>query len=744
MGWEHGAVAKRRLSALAVSGVALATVAISLLESNATAWLLVRAIISFVAITFLPGYAVLSLLGVERSSGVRVVLYSVGISLPYVVSLVIVADLVLSSVGLDRRLVASGLVALLAVGTLVPALVAWMRGTSVGAPPSARTLFEIRDWPGFSLLALLPFLGVLGAHLVDAYDATFVVLALLFLVACVPSLIAFGSIPRHLYPFAVVSASLAVLFHTTLVTEHIWGWDIHYEYYTARIIRDVGWNVELRTIYNSLPTATLLAAIYSSVSGVPLVWVYKVFYPILITALPLGMFALIRRVDIGSTDARLAALAPFVFVFYYGFFKDMPDKQMLAELYVVLLLLVLFDADVDDRRERLLLLIFSVGLVFSHYAISLFFLLFVTFAYTATRVFERTGRIDSLMDRVFRPSLVVALAALWVGWYGFVADGIIIDRAVDQFVRTVLQLSDLFASRSGADYAISPFSSPLWLVYMLAHVALLGLVSTGILRATYAAWTGRSNGRTVEFTALSVGVFGFLLSSVGFTFGMGFDRTLQLSLAVLAPFALLGWRTCFSLLSRVADAPADWITSLHVVGAFAVFLGIFFLLSSGAAFAVADQEVPPYSIGLDEDAGWPVYHESEVRASRWLESATPADEEGVAVYNRWETIKSRDGLLVSEVVDRDRIVPVWSARTSLSDVRYVYVSHKPMTELGSQTEYVDPERTPFYDAVLRPADRIYANGRASIYVVNPREKPTARTPTGTVGRFDRHQQVHRR
>jgi hypothetical protein len=205
-----------------------------------------------------------------------------------------------------------------------------------------------------------------------------------------------------------------------------------------------------------------------------------------------------------------------------------------------------------------------------------------------------------------------------------------------------------------------------------------------------------------------------------FTFGMGFDRTLQIALFILSPFAVGGAIALVSVASWFAARQSGGlrarVDSIPVRGLFAVFLAVMFLFSSGTVFALGGQPLPPYNINLDEEAGWPVYTQSEVEATRWLESNISEDAT-VAVYNDWEHIKSRDGLLVSEVIPSSEIEPIWLSRTSLNESAYVYVSHKPMHKLGSDTAYIDVRETPFYEETLSRAETVYENDKVTIYYV---------------------------
>ncbi len=57
---------------------------------------------------------------------------------------------------------------------------------------------------------------------------------------------------------------------------------------------------------------------------------------------PLALYYVYKELDFGNykVDYEIAMLSVFVFIFFYGFYKDMPDKQHIAELFLALILIL--------------------------------------------------------------------------------------------------------------------------------------------------------------------------------------------------------------------------------------------------------------------------------------------------------------------------------------------------------------------------------------------------------------------
>jgi uncharacterized membrane protein len=723
--WKETIAARsNRTKAVLLALMIVYLLVVVVLGVNIPGSVVLRPVAGFVLLTVLPGYLLISLLGLGDRPFGRIALYSVGLSLPLVVVLSIILSALLSTLAIDRPLSPSSLTV---AGTVLVLSLSAVRYAGVGSStrsPLRQLSLSGRDGVAFVVVSLLPVCSAVITVSTNTTGFNGLLIVLLCSLSIMPILLWRWQGSPALYPYAIWAVSAAVLLQMTLVSGHLWGHDIHYEYFTAAEIFENGyWNAGTQNASTSLVTVTLLAAVYSMVTELSIVWVYKIIYPLLVSLLPLGIWYIVRS---EFADRTTATLAPFVLVFYYGFFKDMPDKQLVAGLFAVFLLVVFLDTELSTIQRWVLGLAFAVGLTFSHYGVSLLFVAFLAFALVARYAVQAKTTIN-VNARLTRPTLVIFLVAFWVVWYLFTASGVNFYRVVALGYEMVESLPFPTSERSGAAYATTGFESIYWIVYKFMHIILLGFIGIGIVNTLYAVYIHREPAPSTEYTLFSAGVFCFLGSSVVFIFGMGFDRTLQIALFVISPFAIVGSKAATSFASRLATQIPDGdlrarIDAIPIGGLFAVFLAALFLFSSGTVFAVGGQQLPPYNINLNEDAGWPVYSQSEVDATRWLKTHT-TDNDTVAVYNDWQQIKSRDGLLVSEVIPAEELEPIWLSRTTLNGSAYVYVSHKPMKipNSGPEYEYIDVRETPFYKETLSKATIVYRDDTVLIYHISDKQ-----------------------
>lgn len=720
------------VSGFLVLVVAVASTLVLLGEPSGRHYAVVRAGSGLVASLLAPGYLLLVSSGVRRRTS-RPLLYAVAVSSGFLVSLGLAANFVLREIGVQRPI--DSVPVLLSLSLVVLAVPAYHRTVSgyhrtvhashrtvhanrrtVTTGPRRSQSVSLRPLLAVAFLVLLPLLAVAAAGAMNAHGNNRPMLILIGLLASTVLLLVTEVIPPGLRPFAIWSVAVSVLLQMTLISPHLWGWDIHYEYHAAHTIHQQGfWHP--RT--SSLLSITFLAAVYSVVTGLDIVTIYKLVYPFIAALLPVAIYYL---GDLEFDDERIAVLAPFCLVFYYGYFKDMPHKQVVAQLFLALLLLTLLDDELTGVRRRVLGVTFGGMMILSHYGVSLLFVAFYTAAIVTVLLARRTGILSSTDSSAVRPTFVVLLGVMWISWYMFTASGAVFENVVLLGYQHVVSMTGVTA-RSGAGYATKQFESALWVVYKLLYVAVIGLISLGLARALYSIAPGRSTVvEHAEYVVFSSFAFAFLLSSVVVTYSMGFDRTILLTLVVLAPFTLVGLRVPFAILRKASRQAIPAPPTGTTAALFAVFLAVMYVFSSGAAFAVAGEQVPAYSINLEEETSWQVYEQSEVEATRWLAATSPANST-VAVYNRWTALKSRDGLLVYEVIDRERIVSIWPSRTELEGTPYIYISHKPMSSTAdSERQYIDPRRTAFYPRHVVTANKVYSSGSAHIYKARASEE----------------------
>ncbi|WP_162562488.1 DUF2206 domain-containing protein [Salinigranum rubrum] len=453
-------------------------------------------------------------------------------------------------------------------------------------------------------------------------------------------------------------ASIAILLNMNLVSSYIWGWDIHRELFISNeVLRQSYWNYQYQFNINTMLTYAVLAPTLELVLGLDIVWVFKLVYPVLFSLVPVGIYYVSKGV---FKDATVATLAPFVFIFYYGFFKNMPHKHYIAEIFIVTLLVVAFEERMRTTWKRPLLLLVAAGMIASHYGSAILVFGILTLVGIASVVVPFRG--TRTVNYVFNLWFLSIVGIMLTYWYLQIGDGIMANYIVARGVMTAQSIPEFLTSpptRSGAGYVTKGRSTLLWQIYKVSSILLVGAIGLGVAATSIRAAKEQllrvrksSDARPVPlsnisapYAMLGVLAFGLTGSSVILTFGMGFDRIFQLMLVFLSPFFVVGVKLLIDTVAYLTSVRPGRIKSALAVST-ALYLGLYLTVSSGAAFVIVGEPAPPYSINItEENQEWRVYSDSETKSLDWVDRY--AGEGGPAVYNPGGHLGTREGVLLT-------------------------------------------------------------------------------------------------
>ncbi len=393
---------------------------------------LLRGLFASVYLLFVPGMLVLRALRLHQLGGVRTPLFAVGLSIATVMGTGLLMTTLYPLLGFERPLALVPVV--MTEGVIITFLVAlsyWRdrESTEAGVIDRCDVLT-----PSVLALCVLPFVSIFATYAMNAYGSNLLLLALIIIIAITAFWISTSaSFPKEHYPLAVFVIAVALLYHATLISPYDWGWDIQQELYTANaVLTNAQWNLHVLGATNAVLSVALLAPLISIVSGVSVVWIFKTVYPLLFALVPVGLFVVFQK----QTSDRIALLASFFVTFLFTFFTEMPSlaRQEIAELFLVLLLIVLVDKRVGSEGKAplyALCAIFAASVVVSHYALAIIFIAYLVVAWLllflvdnpAMRRLHTAAHSGLSAKPLARPKRMLTLpftllfAAFTVAWY---------------------------------------------------------------------------------------------------------------------------------------------------------------------------------------------------------------------------------------------------------------------------------------------------------------------------------------
>jgi len=422
-----------RISATLKAGLALYVVTWGLIGLDGVGLHvpIVRGLFAIVSLLFFPGILILRVFRAHRLGSARTVLFAVGLSVATVMFTGLFINVAYPLVGVGRPFAVIPVVGTMSAIAALLAAASYWRDRDYTDDPRITTQEAIT--PPVLLLCLLPFVIVFGSFVMNAYHSNVVLLGGLIVIGATAFWVGTSaSFPKRLYPFAVFTIALALVYYGSLVSSYVWGWDIQKELNHANLVLTYGvWNPALPGGTNAVISVTTLAPLLSLTSGLSVVWLFKLVYPMLFAFVPLGIFIAVQK----QTNDKIAFLAAFFVSLLFTFYSEMPAlaRQEIAELFLVLLLVVTVDkyrSQEEKKRVYMLYGIFAISLVVSHYSLAFIYLIYLVIAWLllflvdnpAIRRLHQSAE-GKLTDRSTTPHrmltlvFVLAFGAFTAAWY---------------------------------------------------------------------------------------------------------------------------------------------------------------------------------------------------------------------------------------------------------------------------------------------------------------------------------------
>ncbi|MBN2259197.1 MAG: DUF2206 domain-containing protein [Clostridiales bacterium] len=438
-------------------------------------------------------------------------------------------------------------------------------------------------WIFFSIFIL--GYSIIGSLLVRFYSDSFLLSIMVVLIALVPILVAFDKIPSKIYPFLLFVIGLSLLLCIPLETGSLWGADNHGEYYFANLVETSGfWNSTISNSYNAMVSVTILGPVLSTFSGMSLLWVFKIIYPLIFSIISLVLFSIFRA----QIDDKSSFLAVFFIISLSTFYTEMLGlaRQMIAEVFLVLILYLLF-----KKRERnyspkdyLFLAIFGLGFVLSHYTLAYLFVGITIFVLVLS-LFKK---------KVMKTHIVFAsyLGVLIICWYVLIAQGVVFERFINL-------LFDVFGgvvnNFSNPDFVqplnilLTSKASLLHEITRILNLVMVGVITLGVLGALSGRIGKKLSNEYKYFALANFLLCGFSLVVPFVASSLNTSRLYHISLLILAPFFVFGVILCFNVVFRLLSRKISFSFSKSLSIKFiSVFLCVFLLFNTGFMYHVTN------------------------------------------------------------------------------------------------------------------------------------------------------------
>jgi uncharacterized membrane protein len=351
----------------------------------------IRQIIIFAYLTFVPGIIMAALLKLDLPTMLERSLVWVGLSICFQILVGLFADNFYSALGYSEPLSLIPLLVTINSLILLGGIFVFARNREINI---FSTSFSLS--PSQALLITLPLLSIVGAVWVNLYGNNILLLFLISLV-CLICAIGINSekiVPSKLYPVIILMTAIALLFHASLISSNIvsFGSDVPVEYLVFKTTESNAYwarmAASLPASYNSrlhnLLSITILPTVFSRLMNLDPALVFKIVFPLIFSLVPLGLYHLWSN----YISRKYAFISALFFMVQQTFYTEMLglNRQMIAEFFFLLLLIIVLNQKIRQSGKIFCFFLFGFALVVSHYAIAILFLFFLLFVLIAQLV----------------------------------------------------------------------------------------------------------------------------------------------------------------------------------------------------------------------------------------------------------------------------------------------------------------------------------------------------------------------
>ena len=607
----------------------------AIVQINHTHIPVVRELASFIVLFFLNGVTILRILKIHELGNIKTILYSFGLSISSLMFLGMMIDLFYPLIGIIKPISLTPLLITFTLFALFLCALAYLIDNKYYNP-------EILNTDGCNtqilIFLLLPFLAIFGTYIMNIYQNNTLLILMFIIIAFIPFLVAFDKfIPREIYPLAILSIALTLIFSLSLYTSYISGWDINQElYFTNIVVNSSYWNPNIPELLNAMLSLVIIVPIFSKISGLTVVYIYKIVYPAIFTLVPLSLYQIFKN----QTNARMAFMGSFLFVSVFMFFLEMPGlaRQEIGELFFVLLVMLMVETQFSYKKLSLLTIIFIPALLVSHYSMDYIYIFLVLSAYIVISIrnlnlpkkFNRLGTtpiINYFFVKVGEKDIfkiryklqLILIISLTVCYYLLVSSSILLHITAST-LNSIISMSFIFLFNPKALQAVSIVTSEksfLRTIALVLHLIIEALIGLGIILLLARRKELKFNENFGLFSVMSFFML-ILVLVVPFLAGaLNPERFYQIALIFLSIFFVVGFIAIFRILNKILrhrwSKRSVYKTSLKFI---ALFLAISLLFNSGVIYELFGDK--PSNLSLHSSMDAPEFNIEEVNGAQWI------------------------------------------------------------------------------------------------------------------------------
>lgn len=669
---------------------------------------IVRQVLGFLYLTFVPGIVILKFLKLKQLSLAEMVPLSVGLSIAFLMFFGCLLNHLLPLIGFSEPLSGELLAISLSLLITFSSLVSYFKENAVN---NMRSHFSFFNLAMFLILACFPFLSIVGTFLMSTNGNNLLLLLTMVLVPTLTLMVVVlhRKFSFDIFPVALLIVYIAILFATWLTTRYVLGYDSHFEFYSFRITENASfWNLtrsfEEIDKGNAMLSITVLPTLYSKILGLEATWVFKIIYPLLAAFVPFSLY----QFFLTHAKKNAAFLGTFLFI-THSLDGLGSIKEWIATIFYVLLFLVIFSNKISSSKRKILYIIFSGALVVSHYSKSYIFMFILILMWTFSFILKKNVKVTL--------SMVLIYLSMAFAWYVFTIQGLTFEALLSTVNNIYRSLTTEFfnpASRGSTVMIALGLVGPPTYLHLLSRVFFyltLLLIVIGFISVALRFWKKRCNIEYFILVCVNTGLLAMTIILPNLAESYRMTRFYRTALIVLAPLCFIGSEEIIANLHRIRLASLQ--RKCSALALTAIILLPFFLFQTGFIYEVAKVEcwsvplsgyrMPPVAVSERILRGTEVlgaiwlseYENTSLVYSDFVSMHSVLISYGLINYARFRTLRNN-----TRTVDAGSVIYL----RSLNTIHNTMISFDVL-------QWNTTNLQPFFDA----QDMIYSNGECIIY-----------------------------
>lgn len=622
---------------------------------------ILRPLACSIYLTLVPGFIILRILKLHKLESIESILYSVGLSLSVLMFIGFFINTFYPVLSFKKPISIFPLAITISGVVLLLCMLCYL--VDKKTPYPNYLCYEKVALVPLLFLCLIPILTIIGTYLMNFHSNNYLLIIIIFLISLIIILVALDLIPNNLYPLSIFIISFSLLFHNSLISMYVSGWDIQTEHYLInQVISSSLWNPTIYSNVNCMLSIVMIAPIYSILCNLDPIWVLKIVYPAIFSLMPLGLYLIFKK----QAKDKVAFISVFFFVSVFVFYTEMLQlaRQQIAEYFFMLIILLIIK-NKRDVSHTILLVLFSFSVVVSHYGLS-YLVISSIIGSLLLLFFYRTILHKPYKSDILNLNFTLLFVTFIFVWYIYISSSSalysmvhIFENIISSFVSDFLNIN----KAQGAYIITKDTATPLHKFAKHIHIFTQVCISIGLYFSIFSPSLKKKYQSHQSYMSLSIVFYLILIAAIiipNFSNSLNTSRIYQISLILLAPFCVLGLTILLNLifnlylqiekdqnkvslntLSKNSKTPLyvhrlfkDIIpkpdVDIKIMKVLSIFFMVFLLFNSGWIYEVTKDS--PTSFSLNNSMDFPKFSTSDITGKEWLHKVNNLQSNNGYVY----------------------------------------------------------------------------------------------------------------